>query len=69
MNKITLDDIEEYAGRYTRYSNYLAMLCPWHDDDSPSMLVFDDGYNCRACGVHGTLEYLYQKISGKNTFC
>lgn len=34
---------------------YRAQLCLWHQEDRPSLLVYPDGYLCRACGVRGDI--------------
>lgn len=33
---------------------YAAMCCPYHNDDRPSLMVYDDGlWNCLGCGRRG----------------
>lgn len=44
------------------YSNYFSAICVWHDDNRPSLLVYEDGFRCSACGKHGSLQYLEKKI-------
>ncbi len=66
-NKITLDDIKEYAEQYRQYSNYIAMTCPFHNDTNPSLLVYDCDYYCKACHAHGTIEYLFYKLTNRTT--
>lgn len=46
-----------------RYERYVAALCPFHNDRSPSLLVYPDGFHCTACGVTGSLEYLFQRAA------
>jgi len=48
--------LEKLDGR--QYSNYFSCLCPFHDDNNPSMFVYDDGFRCASCGKRGTLKYL-----------
>lgn len=50
-----------------QYSTYIAMVCPFHDDHSPSLLVRDGGYKCMACGAKGSLKKLKDKLSGAVT--
>ena len=35
------------SGRYK-------VLCPFHDEDTPSFTVFEDGFKCFGCGAHGS---------------
>lgn len=50
------------------YTGYFACLCPFHDDHKPSFFVYEESsnpnweYQCRSCGVHGSLKYLDKKI-------
>jgi hypothetical protein len=37
------------------------ILCPFHDDHSPSLHVYDDHYHCFVCGAHGdAIDWLRQ---------
>lgn len=44
------------------YSGYFMSVCPFHDDHSPSLLVWDGGYKCKACGARGSLQKLERKV-------
>lgn len=61
----TLEDIVSLLPRARRYEDYVAGICPFHHDSAPSLLVYEDGFNCRACGKRGSLKYLYAKLQGK----
>ena len=50
---------EKYGGNH--YGRYVAIICPYHDDTSPSMLVYEDGFRCEACGKRGKTETLLEK--------
>lgn len=63
----TLDDVIDLLDQPHRYQDYVACLCCFHDDESPSMLVYEDGYYCKACGARGSLSYLHRKLSGFDT--
>jgi hypothetical protein len=65
MNDPTLEDILSILPRARRYEDYIAGICPWHHDSSPSLLVYEDGFRCQACGKQGSLKYLYAKLQGK----
>jgi DNA polymerase family A/CHC2 zinc finger/Toprim domain len=35
------------------------MCCPFHEDRTPSLRIYDDGYHCFSCGAHGNqLDWL-----------
>ena len=36
--------------------------CPFHNDDSPSMKLYDDHYYCFGCGEHGDAIDLVSKL-------
>jgi DNA polymerase I-like protein with 3'-5' exonuclease and polymerase domains len=40
--------------------------CPFHDDDTPSLHIYDDHYHCFGCGAHGDLIDLLMRIEGMN---
>jgi DNA primase len=65
MNQITLDDVSDYLEQWHKYGGYGMSLCPFHDDHSPSCCVGATGFKCLSCGEHGSLEKLYQKVSGR----
>ena len=65
MSAPTLDDVFSILPRARRYDEYIAGTCPFHHDTAPSLLVYEDGFNCRACGKRGSLSYLYSKLQGK----
>ncbi len=63
---ILLSDFENAPGA-RRYDGYLAILCPFHDDHTPSCLVWADGrFKCLSCGAKGTFEMLFHKLNGRS---
>ena len=62
---LTLDDIFDHLQQAHMYENYIMALCEFHEDGSPSMMVSEHGFRCKSCREHGSLEYLYQKVSGR----
>ena len=62
---IQLDQIIELAGDYDEMARgYISMLCPWHDDNHKSLLVFEDGWwHCLAQCGSGRIEVLYEELS------
>jgi hypothetical protein len=61
--KLTLNDFLGESG-VKIYENYIAMLCPFHPDRTPSLLVRDTGFKCMACGAKGSLRQLKNKLEG-----
>jgi len=43
------------------YSDYFSALCPYHDDSSPSLLVYQNGFICMACNERGSLYKLAKR--------
>jgi CHC2 zinc finger/Toprim domain len=42
------------------------ILCPFHDDHSPSLVIYDDHYHCYACGAHGGAVDWLTMVEGMN---
>jgi hypothetical protein len=63
---ITQEDVANHpnAVGVQWHGDYFAMLCPFHEDHSPSLLVYADGFNCRSasCGQKGMLPRLYRQL-------
>lgn len=52
MNPI-LNKVQERLGG-TMHGHYLSTLCPFHDDNNPSFLVYEDFYICLSCDTKGS---------------
>lgn len=65
MTKVSLSEVGEYLEQFHSYGTYAMCICPFHDDHSPSCIVFELGYKCKSCGAKGTLESLYNNVSGR----
>jgi hypothetical protein len=68
---LTLDDLIPLLNYVKRYEGYVAALCPFHEDNNPSLLVFekDPGaqhgwYQCLGCEARGTHEHLLSVLEG-----
>jgi len=58
-----LDDIEPWVVGH--YNGYVSLLCPFHDDETPSLLAYESGrFKCKACGERGQIPYLIAKLQG-----
>lgn len=65
MSRVTLAQLRDLLEGAQTYENYVASLCPFHEDHKPSLLVFKDGwFRCLACGVSGNYEKLWRKLKG-----
>ena len=62
---VTLDEVGEYLQQFKKYGTYAMCLCEFHDDNSPSLQVTNNGYYCKSCGAKGTLLKLYNKVSNQ----
>lgn len=60
-----MDELLELLEGAKEYDHYIAALCPFHADSSPSLMVYPDRYYCTACGASGKTEYLVRKLRGK----
>lgn len=64
--KITLNDLEDYMEGFHPYNGgaYAMAVCPFHNDHSPSLQIGQHRYYCKSCGASGSLQWLYEKVSG-----
>lgn len=65
MTRISLEDVVDYLEDYHPYQGYGMARCVEHDDHNPSMRVGEWGYKCMSCGAKGSLEKLYEEVSGR----
>ena len=63
---ITLDIIRDLLPNAKSYSTYIAGTCPFHEDEKPSLMVYEDWFRCLGCGVSGGLEKLHRALTGRN---
>lgn len=63
-----LDDVISVLQGAIQYQDYIAALCPFHDDSRPSFIVHEDTYQCYSCGAFGTTASLVKKLSGNVVF-
>ena len=62
---ISLEDIAAHLEEARVSATYVLGRCPFHDDTHPSLWVGQKGrFKCYGCGVSGTVEYLWSRISG-----
>ncbi len=59
-----LIDVARLLGMHISYprSGNPQVLCPFHDDHTPSMSLYDDHYHCFACNAHGNVFELIKAI-------
>lgn len=53
-----LDWAVDHLEQAKRYENYVASLCPFHSDHSPSFMIYSDKYRCLSCGAWGDTDQL-----------
>lgn len=61
---MVLDDLLEVLEGARRYERYIASLCPFHEENRPSFMVWEDYYKCYSCGATGKTENLTHLIRG-----
>lgn len=49
----------------SKTSKTLVWRCPMHNDDTPSFHVYDNGFYCYGCGVHGDILDFWQWATKK----
>jgi len=60
--------MEQVAGkleRVTWHGRYFSAKCIYHDDNSPSLLVYEDGAYCLGCQKKVSLKALWKRVSGQ----
>lgn len=65
--KITIDDVSDYLEQFHQYDGYAMACCPFHSDNSPSLMITSGRFYCKSssCGKSGSIEYLYSYVSGR----
>lgn len=62
-----LDEVAELLS-CTRYDHYLAAPCIFHQDSSPSLMIYPDFYICLSCGKKGKTSQLLRQLQGNPPF-
>jgi hypothetical protein len=61
------DDFLHKLDKASKSSRYIKGVCPFHDDDDPSLLVWDDGwFKCLGCNRQGSWKMLWNKLQGQH---
>ena len=63
---VILNELSDQLDSVQNYGHYLSALCPFHDDNNPSLLVYEDNYKCQACGAFGKTNDLLSAISSQS---
>lgn len=58
-----LSEIENYLEGVSWHGDYISACCVFHDDQNPSMLVFENGFKCLSCNEKGSLQKLFTKLN------
>lgn len=68
INMWQLLDILE-KNKITRYSNAWSMLCPFHEEKTPSFVIvpLEGTYNCFGCGKDGYIEEIAFLLRSKDS--
>lgn len=67
-SRVSIADMVDELGisRKRSGSNRYVMCCPFHDESTPSFMIYieDDNYHCFGCAVHGDAIDFYQNTLG-----
>ncbi|MDR1674015.1 MAG: hypothetical protein LBR54_01000 [Oscillospiraceae bacterium] len=58
--RLNLREVAEYYGLEVNRGGFVS--CPFHDERTPSMKLYDDHFYCYGCGCHGDVTDLTAKI-------
>ena len=50
-----LELIESLDIPYKQESGHIKMLCVWHEENTPSLAIYEDHCHCFACGQHSDI--------------
>lgn len=63
---ITYEQLRGRCQNVHDYAKYFACECPYDQHQTPALLVYQDGwFRCLSCGVTGTYDRLWRKLSGQ----
>jgi len=66
MSSIKFKDFLRLLDKAEEGTRYIKGVCPFHDDDNPSLLVFADGwFKCLGCNRYGRWQTLYNRLKGQ----
>jgi DNA primase len=57
-----LDIITKMEVLYKRESGHIKICCPFHEENTPSLALYEDHYHCYGCGEHGDNIDFVQKV-------
>ena len=63
----TFEQIEPMLSGVVDHGKYVSALCCFHEDSSPSMMVWKSDppyFKCMSCGEHGSLSKLLGRLNG-----
>lgn len=64
-HRVSYEEVVAHLSCAHEYADYTSALCPFHDDHSPSLMVYKDGWvRCLACGFGGSYVDLMRKLEG-----
>lgn len=62
-----LGEVMDILDGAVRYERYVASLCPFHEDNRPSFMAWENFYRCYSCGATGRTEDLLHLVGGLPT--
>ena len=52
--KNLIDIVIKQGYPYTKSTNCIMIICPFHDESNASLAIYEDGFHCFACSEHGS---------------
>lgn len=59
-----IDVAQEYGIQLKRKGSHYVCLCPFHQEKTPSMVIYEDGYKCFGCGQAGDIISFISELQG-----
>lgn len=67
-DKALQERLAEQLDMVSWHGHYFSCRCPFHEDSSPSMMVYEDYFKCLSnCGAHGSLQSLEKRLNKGNS--
>lgn len=61
-DRLTMREVLLYYGYRPNRANFIC--CPFHNEKTPSMKIYEKDYHCFGCGEHGDIISFVQKLFG-----
>ena len=59
-DRLTMTDVVTHYGYKPNRAKFIC--CPFHNEKTPSMKIFEKDYHCFGCGAHGDIIFFVQSL-------